>query len=88
MKKRPFWLTVVLVVDSSNNIVLLTAVADPDLQMRGGGHPDPRDNGGGAGLRKDFFLPFGPHFSRKIRGGPVAPRAPPLDSPLSSIFFY
>ena len=71
MKKRPFWLTVALVVDSSNNIVLLTAVADPDLQMRGGGgHPDPRDNGGGAGLQKDFFLPFGPHFSRKIRGGP------------------
>ena len=56
MKKRPFWLTVVLVVDSSNNIVLLTAMADPDLQMRGGGgHPDPRDNGG-DGSPKGFFF--------------------------------
>ena len=78
MKKRPFWLTVVLVVDSSNNIVLLTAVTDPDLQMRGGGVIQTLEITGGAGLRKDFFLPFGPHFSRKIRGGPVAPRAPPL----------
>ena len=59
MKKRPFWLTVVLVVDSSNNIVLLTAVADPDLQMRGGGHPDPRDNGGGRVSERIFFCPSG-----------------------------
>ena len=68
MKKRPFWLTVVLVVDSSNSIVLLTAMADADLQIRrGGGHPDP-------GIRKravspkNFFRFLGPHFRRKIRG--------------------
>ena len=29
-----------------------------------------------------FFLPFGPHFGRKIRGA-GAPRAPPLDPPLA-----
>ena len=67
MKKRPFWLTVVLVVDSSNNIVLLAAVADPDLQTRGAGgggvHPDPGIRGGG--LPKKFFRFFGPHFCRK-----------------------
>ena len=63
MKKRPFWLTVVLVVDSSNSIVLLAAVTDPDLQMGGGVHPDPRIRGGG--LPKKFFRFFGPHFGRK-----------------------
>ena len=65
MKKRPFWLTVVLAIDSSNSIVLLAAVTDPDLQMGGGGgvHPDPRIRGGG--LPKKFFRFFGPHFGRK-----------------------
>ena len=64
MKKRPFWLTVVLAIDSSNSIVLLAAVTDPDLQMGGGGvHPDPRIRGGG--LSKNFFRFFGPHFGRK-----------------------
>ena len=61
MKKRPFWLTVVI-----NSIVLLAAVADPDLQMGGGGgevHPDPGIRGGG--LPKKFFRFFGPHFGRK-----------------------
>ena len=58
-----------IVVDSSNSIVLLTAMADPDLQIRGGGgHPDPEITGGVS--RRIFFLPFGPHFGRKIRGGP------------------
>ena len=65
MKKRPFWLTVVI-----NSIVLLAAVADPDLQIRGGvgGNPDP-------GIRKravspkNFFRFLGPHFRRKIRSG-------------------
>ena len=66
MKKRPFWLTVVI-----NSIVLLAAVADPDLQIRGGGeggHPDP-------GIRKravspkNFFRFLGPHFRQKIRRG-------------------
>ena len=48
-----------IVVDSSNSIVLLTAMADPDLQIRGGGgHPDPEITGG-AGLQKDIFCPSG-----------------------------
>ena len=59
----------------------LTAVADPDLQIRGGrSHPDPEIRGGG--LKKNFFRAFGPHFDLKL-GGRV-PQAPPLDPPLYS----
>ena len=39
-------------------LTVLIALADPDLQMGGGRSP------------KKFFRPFGPHFGRKIRGGP------------------
>ena len=51
-----------------------TSKADPDLQIRGGGHPDPEIRGGS--LKKIFFQPFGPQFSLKIRwgGGGRAPR--------------
>ena len=39
-------------------------MADPDLQIRGGGrgvgHPDPEIRG--DGLPKNFFRPFGPDF--------------------------
>ena len=40
------------------------AVADPDLEIRGGGvggggHPDPGISGG-PGVQKNFFRPFGP----------------------------
>ena len=52
-------------------LVCSVAVADPDLQIRGGGegalsHPDPeiRGGGGGGGITKKFFRP------------------PPLDPPL------
>ena len=31
-------------------------MADPDLQIRGGGHPDPEI---GGGLQKNFFSPLG-----------------------------
>ena len=44
-----------------------TSVADPDLQIRGVGHPDPEIRGGS--LKKKIFQPFGPHFSLKIRSG-------------------
>ena len=51
-------------------------MADPDLQMRGGGGgggiPDPEKKGGGPGLPKKIFSPYGPHFARKIRGGQAA----------------
>ena len=54
-------------------------VADPDLQMKGGGgHPDPEIRGGGAGLQKGFFQPFDPPFGLKIRGGPRPTRPLPL----------
>ena len=50
------------------------AVADPDLQLRGGG-----GGGGAGGLKNIFFWPLGPQFALKISGrpGPL-----PLDPPL------
>ena len=54
------------------------ALANPDLQIRGGsGHPDPEIGGGVAGLKKNVFPPFGPQFGLNIRVG-----GPALDSPL------
>ena len=51
----------------------MCSVADPHLQIRGrGGHPDPEIREGAAS-KKNFFWPFGPHFSLKIRGGGVVP---------------
>ena len=45
---------------------------DPDLEIRGGGGGRsyrPLDKGGGgAGLHKKIFLPFGPQFDLKLRG--------------------
>ena len=57
-------------------------VTDPDLQMRGrGGGRSSRPGDKGGAVSKNFFLPFGPHFGRKIRG-PPGPPGPPLDPPL------
>ena len=58
------------------------SVADPDLQLRGGGHPEPEIRGGA--VSKIIFWPFGPHFRRKITGGQTT-WAPPLDPPLSVV---
>ena len=64
---------------------------DPDLQIRGGvgwgggggWSSRPLDKGGGAGLQKKFFRPFGSQFGLKIRGWPSPPDPPPrLDPPL------
>ena len=46
------------------------ALADPDLQIGGGGgHPEPQIRVVGR-----FFRPFGPQFGPKIRGaGPPGP---------------
>ena len=52
-------------------------VADPDLQIRGGGHPDPEIRGG-PGVPPNFFWPFRPHFGQKMGGGGGSP----LDLPL------
>ena len=50
-------------------------MAEPDLEISGGGR--------GAGLEKKIFLPFGPQFGLKIRGGP-GPPDPPGHSPGSA----
>ena len=55
---------------------------DPDLKIRGSGHPDPLIRGEGIGLQKNFFRPFGPQFGLKIRG--ATPQAPLLDPPLNT----
>ena len=52
-------------------MTILKSVADPDLQIRGGGgggHPYPEIRG--AVSRKRCLGPFGPQFGRNIRGGP------------------
>ena len=56
-------------------------MADPDLQIRRGGHPDTEI--GGVGLKK-IFRPFRPQFGLKIREA-RAPRGPPLDPPLLNL---
>ena len=46
-------------------------VPDADLEIRGGGHPDPEITGGGGGrYPKNTFRPFGPHLGLKTSGGP------------------
>ena len=44
------------------------AVADPDLQIRGSGHPDPEMGGGGASLPKIFLV-----WSKNKGGAPGPP---------------
>ena len=52
------------------------SVSDPDFQIRRGGcHPDPEIRGV-PGLKKEFFLPFGPHFDLTTREGGEPPRGP------------
>ena len=51
-------------------------MADPYLQLGGGGgHPDPEIRGGEGVLQKKKFPPFGPQFGLKIRRGrrPLGP---------------
>ena len=53
-------------------------VADPDLQMGGGGgsHPDP-DISRGDSLKKIYFQPLRHQFFLKIIGGPGPPGPSP-----------
>ena len=58
-------------------------MADPFLQIRGNGG----EGGGGSGLKKKFFWPFGPPMCPKISvcgggGGGGGGGWPPLDPPL------
>ena len=54
-------------------------MADPDLQIRGGGHPDPEIKGGTRSPQK-FFPALRASFFSKIRGG----AGPPGPSPGSA----
>ena len=51
-------------------LAIYYSVADRDLQIRRGGHPDLEIRGGRS--PKKFFQLFGPHFGRKKRG-PLGP---------------
>ena len=46
-------------------------MADPDLQIGGGGGglPDPEIRGTRLGFQKTFFRPFGAKFGLKMKGG-------------------
>ena len=57
-------------------------MADPDLQIRRGGHPSPEK--GGGSVSKKIFRPFRPQFGLKIRESP-APWVPPLDPTLLNL---
>ena len=58
-------------------------VADPDLQIRGGGHPDPEIRGG-PGVPKIFFGPLGLILVKKGGGG-LSPGSAPAAIPPQSI---
>ena len=60
-------------------------VPDTDLEIRGGGHPDPYIRGGGQSPKKIFSAPR-TSVCLKIRGAPPPPPppGPPLDPPLTT----
>ena len=68
-------------ISPSNSI---RPVADPDLQMGGGGlgHPDSEIKGVLVS-KKNFSRTFGPLFGLKLRGHRTLP-PPPLDTPLKT----
>ena len=72
-------------MSSSSSIVSVyrqVSVANPDLQIRGGG------GRGRSSTKKNFLvLRMGPQFGQKIRRVPPPPRALPLDPPLSLRLF-
>ena len=68
-------------------------MANPDLQIKGCPVIQARTgieiSGGGGGLKKNFFRPFGPQFDQRYGlggggGGVGSPQAFPLDPPLPS----
>ena len=63
-----------------SEVLIMTAVADPDLQIRGPRSSRPRHKGWGGRSEKKNSRLFWPQFGLKIRRR--APRAPPLDPPL------
>ena len=59
----------------------MIAVADPDIQLGGGGVIQTLRQGADTRSPKKIFRPFGSQFGIKITGGAGDP-APPLDPPL------
>jgi len=55
-------------------------VADPDVQITGGGRRGPVTQKGWTWAQKKIFRPFGPQFGLNIRGGGGGPWAPSLSS--------
>ena len=68
------------------SLITYTTVADPDLQITGGGggHPDPEIRGAGA-VSKNFFSALRASVWPKKRGGGEGGRTPPLDPPLHKV---
>ena len=62
--------------------LIITAVLDPDLEIRWGGRSSSPLHKGGPSLKK-FFPPFGPQFGLKIGGA-----GPPGPSPGSATVQY
>ena len=62
-----------------SEVLIMTAVADPDFQIRGPQSSRPRHKGWGAVSKKNSRL-FWPQFGLTIRG--ARPRSLPLDPPL------
>ena len=68
-----------------SEVLIMTAVADPDLEIRGPRSSRPRHKscvvGGGGGLKKKKFSALLPSVWSKNKGG-APPRPLPLDPPL------
>ena len=59
------------------SVSIRVPVADPDLQMGAGGHPDPEIRGGRPVKKKTkSFWPFGPHFGLEVTGDGSGPPGP------------
>ena len=59
-------------------------MADPHLQIKGGGGGIPTLGKGGGGGVKKLFQPFGPQFGLKINGQRPGPPGPPCRFPGSA----
>ena len=67
--------------------LIITAVLDPDLEIRWGGRSSSplHKGGGGGGVSKQIFSALRASVWSNNRG---APRAPPLDLPLYSTIIF
>ena len=85
---QKFYLNACLIITVMKKIILyimqcffpsVCTVADPEVQIRGGGGGSSRSlDKGRARSPPNFFWPFGPHFGKKNGGGGGSPLDPPL----------